>query len=115
MVAHGIGPSNDPDGEFLRENLRAESYGDKPSRLRSSFVFETYADAERFRDSYRQGAAIYKVQFADPKAQRHRVTWSAFQPGHCIPVERQAQDFWRGGMLYSSDIEVFAETDLIFL
>jgi hypothetical protein len=33
--------SDDPDGEFFCESVRQTCYPDKPSRLRSSFVFET--------------------------------------------------------------------------
>jgi hypothetical protein len=115
LVGAGHSASNDPDGEFYREALRAASYSSLPSRSKSSFVFETLTDASTFRDAFRPDAKIYKVQFAIPTAPRHRVSLYAFNPSSGAPLLVQAHEFWSGGMLYSSNIEVFAESDLLFL
>ena len=115
LVASGHSLAHDPLGEFLREQVRAASYPSLPTRELSSFAFETHADAVFFRDGFRPGATIYKVRFIDPSAPRHRVTWSAFNIASGAPPIGQAHDFWSGRLLYSSNVEVFALTDLEFL
>lgn len=115
LVAAGQSATMDPLGEFLREAVRAASYSHKPSRVHSSFAFDSLCDATVFRNSFRQGATIYRVRFLNSLAICHRVTWSAFQPGSPIPLHLQANEFWNGAMLYSSNVEVFAESDLEFV
>jgi hypothetical protein len=121
LVADGMSSSNDPLGEFYREQIRAAHYQGKPSRALSSFAFEVLKDAEDFRD-YRNKqqpsvppATIHRVRFVNPAAPRHRVTLTAFQMNSGVPNHQQAHDFWNGGLLYSSNIEVFAESDIVFL
>jgi len=115
VLAAGQSQTNDPDGEFLREAVRAQHFPGLPSRTRASFVFETQADAEFFRNHLRPGATIYRVRFEDETVPRHRVTYTAFQPASGIPMQLQAMEFWNGSLLYGSNIEVFAETDIVFL
>lgn len=115
LVLAGHSALNDPDGEFVREEIRSANYAHLPSRANSSFVFETMADAQFFRDNFKPKASIYEVRFVDPSAPRHRVTWSAFQTASPIPCSIQAHEFWSGVLLYSSNIEIFAESDLLFL
>lgn len=115
LVMAGHSASNDPGGEFQREEVRSLAYAHLPSRANSSFVFDNMADAQFFRDCYKPQASIYRVCFADPFAPRHRVTWSAFQPASPLSLSIQSHEFWSGKMLYSGNVEVFAESDLLFL
>jgi hypothetical protein len=100
-------------GRFLREQVPASTFPVKPSRAASSFAFETLADATFFRDGFRPGACILRVRFVDPMAARHRVTWSAFPMGTGALALRHAHEVWSGRMLYSGDVEVFAQSDLV--
>ena len=115
LIKAGHSASSDPLGEILREDIRKQFYPSLPSREKSSFAFETHEDAQLFRNKFRVGAIIYKVSFVNQSAPRHRVTWSAFQPDSPYPLANQAHDFWSGKMLYSGNIEVFAESGLIIL
>lgn len=104
--------ARDPLGELLRERVRQKYYPDKPSRLRSSFVFESLSDAETFRDRRRQCEKIYVVRFADEPHAIHRVCYTAWSMDH-PNLELQAHEFWATPPQYSADNEVFAEVDLI--
>jgi len=115
VLGIGDSPTNDTNGEFIRERVRHLHYPFKPSRTRCSFAFSTMADAVLFRDNWRPGSLIYPVDFTNPGAPRHEVTYTAFQPASSLPMRVQAHEFWNGGMLYSSNIETFCESDLVVL
>ena len=103
---------DDPDGEFFREQVRETHYPNKPSRLKSSFVFEVLEDAKIFRDRRGQGEKIYRVSFANEPTVTHRVCYTAWSMNH-INLEYQAYEFWSNPPIYATDTELFAEVDLV--
>jgi len=103
---------DDPNQEFLRERIRLKHYPEKPSRFKASFVFERLEDATFFRDNLRQGHRIYRVRFLNSCAEVHRVCYTAWKSDH-HNIEQQAHDFWSSPSNYSSNSEVFAESDLV--
>lgn len=102
----------DPDGEFLREKVRLSHYPNKPSRLRSSFVFESLQDAQNFRNRRGDGERIYRVSFEAEPPSIHRVCYTAWTMTH-FDLMVQAHEFWSGALIYPADTELFAEADLI--
>ena len=114
LLAAGMSATDDPIQEYLREQIRQASYPKKPSRLYSSFVFETLADAQFFRDNLRIGSSIYEVTFRSQPVAVHRVCYTAWNPdfpNHML----QAHEFWGAPQLYGSNTELFAEEDLVVL
>ena len=112
---------NDPNNEFLREKIREIHYPNKPSRFRSSFVWESLEDAIFFRDNFRSGSVhyptsstIYKVDFCDPNAVVHKVCYTMWSPDH-PNLELQAHEFWKCPRIYSHHMELFAETNLVVI
>lgn len=103
----------DPHGEHLRECIRRAAYSDKPSRVASTFVWETLDDALTYRERWGRKGAIYRVRFLDPKASVHKVCFSAFQmptAPHDPPEDFAAHEFWRNPPIYESGgSEVFAQ------
>lgn len=102
----------DPHGEFLRESVRLARYPNKPSRLSSSFVFESLQDARTFRDRRGKNEKIYLVEFASEPLAVHRVCYTSWSMAH-LNLDLQAHEFWVSPPLYDSDTELFAESDLI--
>jgi hypothetical protein len=114
LTGQGLSETNDQIQEFLREAIRQSHYNHMPSRLRSSFVFETLDDATFFRDNFRAGDSVYRVQFVNRPSIVHRVchmAWHSDFPNH----ELQAHTFWNKPPLYASNTELFAEEDTIVL
>lgn len=114
LEAEGMSATNDPLQEHLRETVRQESYTTKPSRLTSSFVFETFEDAIFFRDKFRHGMSVYQVRFLKPPSSVHRVCYTAWDENFPNP-RLQAHNFWCRPPLYSSNTELFAEEDLVVI
>lgn len=106
--------AEDPDGEFLRESVRANRYPDKPRRLESSFVFVSLADAQTFRDRRGKNEKIYIVAFASEPPSVHRVCYTAWNMSH-PSLMVQAEEFWSSKLIYATDTELFAEVDLVII
>jgi hypothetical protein len=112
LTGQGLSATSDPLKEHLRETIRQLHYDHKPSRLSSSFVFETLVDATFFRDHWRLGMSIYQVRFCNPPTVLHRVCYTAWDekfPNQLM----QAHEFWNRPPLYSANTELFAEEDLV--
>jgi hypothetical protein len=110
--------AEDRHAEFLREQIRATHFPKKPSRLASSFVFESLQEALDYRAAFgRELETVYEVTLLDEEALTHRVCctmpWESMSP-----EQRQfdARMFWAAPPQYEGGLnEVFAETDLVIL
>lgn len=114
LWSQGMSTENDPLQELLREEIRQLHYSGKPSRLSSSFVFDSLQDAIFFRDKLRPHSHIYQVKFCNQPAIVHRVCYTAWNNSFPNP-QMQAHDFWNSPPVYSSNTELFAEEDLVIV
>lgn len=111
LFAAGLSALTDPNQEYIREEVRKSHFPHKPSRLNSNFVFENLNDAITFRDAFRSGHCIYKVDFVNTPSVIHRVcytAWTSDFPDHNL----QANQFWATPANYATNSEVFAEEDI---
>lgn len=104
---------DDPLREHYRERVRQATFTDKPSRLKSNFVFESLVDARQYRASSRRlHDVIYEVEFVDDTKATHRACctqpWDAYEGGM---LDHEAHMYWHNPETYGI-VEVFAESDL---
>lgn len=82
--------------EALLELIRRQEFAEQPSRLRCVFAFEDLQRAAAFRS----GHFVYRVEPADPHANRHRVdmTWlDAVNETHSVAGALNCfRRYWRG-------------------
>jgi hypothetical protein len=104
---------DDPLREHYRERVRQARFTDKPSRLKSNFVFESLNDAREYRASSRRlHDVIYEVEFVDETKAMHRACctqpWDRYEGGM---LDHEAHMYWHKPETYGI-VEVFAESDL---
>ncbi len=112
------GDASDPEAELLREKIRAEQFREKPSRLRSNYVFESLEEAKQFRQSFRHPAHfIYEVKFAKEPTSIHKACCTSHWD-HENEAQRifDARMYWANPPLYDTSLnEVFAEENLVIV
>jgi spore germination protein YaaH len=115
LLANGHSSTNDPWEEFFREQVRIAHFSSKPSRFKSSFVFETLEDARWAKMTFPQwnNAFIYEASFQCPSSPIYRVCMTAYQPNHPMGKIKQAQEFWATPPQYDAHNEIFAESNLV--
>ncbi|MFA7428585.1 MAG: hypothetical protein WCZ23_00345 [Rhodospirillaceae bacterium] len=109
--------------EYFYEIARLQVSPRSPCRFRSCFFFDALADAQAFRQCFRQGTGtIYQVDLIDPNAPTHRHCVTAAGVPHLVGGQihaqgslNAAQDFWLAPAIYQTNTEAFAETDLLVL
>lgn len=111
LISEGLSQQNDPLGEWLREDIRGKNFPSKPSRLKSSFVFESLDDAIFFRKNWRTGENIYTVKFSHTNQNIHKVCYTAWSM-NSLNLTADAILFWSRPCIYESNTELFCESDL---
>lgn len=109
-------PDVDPFAEGLREQIRAEHFSTKPSRLKSNFVWESSEDAAAFRYSFRPASHfIYEVRFVNEPTVVHRaccrLPWHTYKGGQ---LTYEAGMYWKSPAMYGL-VENFAEEAIVIV
>lgn len=77
--------------ELIFEGIRVSEFEQKPSRLESCFMFESYEDAQKYGRGINEFGVIYEATIIDPAAKTHRGDFTLFQ-SHNL---RNQSSFWR--------------------
>lgn len=100
--------------ECLFERVRASTFPELPSRMRSAFALETYRGALRYREGSEH---IYLIALADPAQPFFRADITLLttirQRRTCEEVEEWIQTYWRGAIHDPEMVEVLTEGELV--
>jgi hypothetical protein len=83
--------------ETILENIRAQKFPEKPSRLSAIFLLETLAEAQIFRQTCAPFNLIYEVEASLEGLAIHRGNYARVQPMHKPMMESMpivAEEYW---------------------
>ena len=105
--------------EQTLENIRLRFFPNKPRRMKSIFLFESFEQTKKFTQNYkRENDSIFEVKISDSNKVIHKGSMKAYDtPKKTLPflstLEQIAKIYWEGIQLEFPEIVVESSVELL--